>query len=80
MPRIAYPAKAPKSPDHDPRWPFKLSSEMGGMNETGPTASVFEEAIAVIRRGLGKAELEYVASATAPFFGFYATAAPASRW
>jgi hypothetical protein len=54
---------------------------MGRMNETGPTASVFEEAIAVIRGGLGKAELEYVASATASFFGFYATAAAAaSRW
>ena len=36
--------------------------------ETAPTASVFEEAIAVIRRGLGKAELEFVSSLTAPFF------------
>ena len=37
-------------------------------HETGPTASVFEEAIAVIRGGLGKAELEFVGSLTAPFF------------
>jgi hypothetical protein len=37
-------------------------------HETAPTASVIEEAIAVIRRGLGKAELEFVSSLTAPFF------------
>jgi len=33
-----------------------------------PDASVIEEAIAVIRGGLGKAELEFVASITAPIF------------
>jgi hypothetical protein len=37
-------------------------------HETGPTASVFEEAIAVIRGGLGKAELEFIGSLTAPLF------------
>jgi hypothetical protein len=36
--------------------------------ETEPPASVIEEAIAVIRGGLGKAELEFVSSLTAPFF------------
>jgi hypothetical protein len=37
-------------------------------HEVEPTLAVIEEAIAVIRGGLGKAELEFVSSLTAPFF------------
>jgi hypothetical protein len=37
-------------------------------HEVNPTAAVIEEAIAVIRGGLGKAELEFVGSLTAPLF------------
>ena len=36
--------------------------------EMEPDPSVIEEAIAVIRGGLGKAELEFVASLTTPIF------------